>query len=288
MWCVGRWPQRQRARAKEASTEAGADREDMGESDEPPGPKRLVSLQVQVGRWIRGRVEIEGCPLPDDRLYDLELDVWWADEPAERGVARVGMIAPLAAFAGTFQSCSFRPLEGVVGRGRSVATVESVRFTGAIRLPVDAEVVERNTALLGEPRLLNDGPYDRGWVVRVRPVRPAEVAERLETAAAVRDRLAERIRVQHIRCWPQTPELELYEIGLECSAVLTQLNEALARRAPGDAVLLVTDDSTSPIEMVRWSDQTGHSVLAHRTEGSIHHFLVRKEAHPVPRRRGGG
>ena len=36
----------------------------------------------------------------------------------------------------------------------------------------------------------------------------------------------------------------------------------------------MTDDPTSPIEMVRWTDQTGHAVLAHRREGDLHQFLV--------------
>jgi glycine cleavage system H protein len=229
-------------------------------------------------------MEVDGCRLPEDRLYDLELDVWWAEGPGAPGTARVGVLAPLAAFAGPFRSVAFRPVEGVVGHGRSVATLESVRFTGAVRLPLDATVLERNEALVARPRLLNDAPYDDGWVVRVRAVR-AEDAGRLETAGAIAERLRERIVAQHIRCWPQTPELELYEIGLECSAVLTKLNEELVAQRAGEAVLLVTDDPTSPIEMVRWSDQTGHTLLAHRVEGPIHHFLVRKEAHPVPRPR---
>ena len=223
--------------------------------------------------------------LPEDRLYDLELDVWWASEPDHPEFARVGLIALLTAFAGPIRSLQFRPVDGVIGRGRSVATVESVRYTGAVRLPVDATVLERNEAVVQKPRLLNDAPYGDGWVVRVRAEHPGEARETLETAAAIAGRIEERIRGQHVRCWPQTPELELYEIGLECSAVLTSLNEELARRQPGEAVLLVTDDPTSPIEMTRWADQTGHSVLAHRREGAIHHFLVRKEAHPVPRRR---
>jgi glycine cleavage system H protein len=230
-------------------------------------------------------MEIDGCALPEDRLYDLEQDVWWAED-AEGGAARVGMLGTLAAFAGPFQSFAFRAVNGTVGRGRSVATVESFRYTGAVRLPVDAVVLERNEALVRRPRLLNDAPYGDGWVVRVRPIRPEEPAQRLETASAISARLTERIRVQRIRCWPVTPDLEMFEIGLECSAVLTKLNEELARRPAGDALLLVTDDPTSPIEMVRWSDQTGHSVLAHRREGPLHHFLVRKEAHPVPRVRG--
>jgi glycine cleavage system H protein len=231
-------------------------------------------------------VEIEGCALPEDRLYDLENDVWWVAEE-EGATARVGVLGTLSAFAGTFTSLSFRPVvEGVVARGRSVATVESVRFTGAIRLPVDAEILERNPSVSQRPRLLNDAPYGEGWVVRVRPVRPDDVPKYLERADQVAGRLSERIRTQRIRCWPATPDAELFEIGVECSAVLTMLNEELATHPANSHVLLVTDDPTSPIEMVRWSDQTGHTVRTHRREGNLHQFLVRKEAHPVPRRRG--
>ena len=231
-------------------------------------------------------MEIEGCALPEDRLYDLERDVWYLPEPTG-GLARVGLLGPLVWFAGRFQSVSFRPVVGKVGLGRSVATVESVRYTGAVRLPLDATVVDRNLALVENPRLLNDAPYGDGWVVRVH-AESDRLPTGLESAAAVAPRLADRIRTQRIRCWPQSPELELFEIGIECSAVLTMLNEELARRRSGDAVLLVTDDPTSPIEMERWSDQTGHRLLAHRREGNLHQFLVRKEAHPVPRRRPGG
>ncbi len=229
-------------------------------------------------------VQIDGCLLPEDRLYDLEHDVWFrADE--SRGTARVGLLGPLVWFAGPFRSVTYRDLNGPIARGRSVATVESVRYTGAVRLPVGGEVVERNPAIVERPRLLNDAPYDEGWVVRIRPATREPTPAGLETASAVAPRLAERIRVQRIRCWPQTPDLELYEIGIECSAILTMLNEELRERPAGTAVLLVTDDPTSPIEMVRWADQTGHRLLATRREANLYQFLVRKEARPVPRRR---
>ena len=231
-------------------------------------------------------MEIGGCPVPEDRLYDLENDVWYLPE-ASSGLARVGLIGPLVWFAGPFRTVSFRSVTGTVGRGRSIATVESTRYTGAVRLPLEATVVDRNLALVERPRLLNDSPYDDGWVVRVRAAEDRPAPSGLETAGAIAARLAERIRAQRIRCWPQTPDLELYEIGVECSAVLTMLNEELRGRPPGEAILLVTDDPTSPIEMERWSDQTGHRLLAHRREGDLHQFLVRKEAHPVPRKRPG-
>ncbi len=230
-------------------------------------------------------MDVLGCPLPEDRRYDVEQGVWWQDDP-EGGTGRIGLLASLSAFAGPIRELTFRPVAGPLPRGRSVATVESVRFTGAIRLPVDAEVVERNEELPRRPRLLNDRPYDEGWVVRARPARTGEAAATLGTAAEVRGRVEEEIRARRVRCWPLTPETELIEVGAECAAVLVRLNEELARRAPGEGLLLVTDDPTSPIEMVRWSDQTGEAVRAHRQEGELHQFLVEKLANPVPRRRG--
>ncbi len=245
-----------------------------------------MGVALYLHRGVAAPVDVGGCELPDDCLVDLEHDVWWRWEP-DGTTARVGLLATLAAFAGRFEAFSFRPVTGTISRGRSVATVESVRFTGAVRVPVDAEVVERNAALSERPRLLNDRPYSDGWVVRVRPVRADDPSRLLEAPAAVRVRLEETIRARSIRCWPRSPDAELVEIGAECSAVLARLNEELARRSSGETILLVTDDPTSPIEMIRWSDQTGHALLAHRAEGEVHRFLLEKLEHPVPRRRRG-
>jgi len=69
----------------------------------------------------------------------------------------------------------------------------------------------------------------------------------------------------------------MYEIGTECSAVLVRLNELLATTSVGDVVHLVTDDPTSYVEMVRWTDQTGQELVDWRQEGNLFHFIVRKE-----------
>jgi glycine cleavage system H protein len=228
-------------------------------------------------------VQVDGCDVPEDRLYEFDTDVWLRSDPD--GLATIGITQALASFAGRFQTVTFRDLAGPTERGRSVATLESVRFTGPVRLPVEATVVDRNAALLGRPKLLNDAPFTDGWVVRVRAARPGEAERLLETADRIRERLAARLRERRIRCLPAAPDVEMYEIGSECAAVLSRLTEEIGRRAPGEVVLLVTDDPTSPIELVRWSDQTGHSVLAHRVDDGLHRFLLRREPVPRPRRR---
>ncbi|MCI4330606.1 MAG: hypothetical protein L3K19_02010 [Thermoplasmata archaeon] len=229
-------------------------------------------------------MDVDGCPLPDDRLYDIERDVWLKPDPAD-GTATLGVTSVLASFAGRFVSIGFRPIEGVQALGRSVATVESVRYTGAVRLPVDAEVVERNRSLEARPRTINDAPYEQGWIARIRPFEPVRPGSGLAPAPEVREALRRKVAEWRVHCYPAMPDQELYEIGAECQAILARLDEALQQRPPGEVTLLVTDDATSPLEMVRWSDRTGHSVLHHRVDGNLHHFLVRREERPVPRRR---
>jgi glycine cleavage system H protein len=228
-------------------------------------------------------VDADGCPIPDDRRYDLDSDVWALEAPLD-GTVAIGLLAPLVSFAGKFTSVTFRDLEGPQPTGRSVATVESVRFTGAVRLPFDGTVVARNDALPRRPKLLNDSPYGDGWVVHVRPTELGAFA-RLPGAADVVDAVRRKVREMRIHCLPAAPDIEMFEIGAECQAILVRLDEEIARLPVDDVVHLVTDDATAPIEMVRWADRSGYPVLHGWSEGNLRHFLVRKVAAPVPWRR---
>jgi len=227
-------------------------------------------------------MDVLGCPVPDDCWVDIENDTWTRGE-ADGVTFTAGLLASQVAFAGRYTSVRFRDVDGVIDRGRSVATLESPRSTAPFRIPVTARVVARNETLATRPKLLNDSPYERGWIVRIAPSDPRDIPRLLARPAAVRDALAARITELRIHCYPAVPDLEMYEIGSECSATLAKLDEELVHRAADDVVLLVTDDPTSPVELVRWSDRTGHTVLHHRVEGNLHHFLIQKEAAPVPR-----
>ncbi|MGA7861037.1 MAG: sulfurtransferase TusA family protein [Thermoplasmata archaeon] len=227
-------------------------------------------------------MDVLGCPVPDDCWVDIENDTWTRVE-GDGVTFSAGVLASQAAFVGRYISVRFREVDGVLERERSVATLESLRSTAPFRIPVTARVIARNEALATRPKLLNDSPYEQGWVVRIAPSDPRDVPRWLARPEAVRDVLAARITERRIHCYPAVPDLEMYEIGSECSATLAKLDEELGHREAGDVVLLVTDDPTSPIELVRWADRTGHAVLHHRVEGNLHHFLIRKEAAPVPR-----
>jgi glycine cleavage system H protein len=53
--------------------------------------------------------------------------------------------------------------------GQECAVIESVKAAADIYCPVSGEVVEINEALLENPQLVNEDPYGKGWLFRIRP-----------------------------------------------------------------------------------------------------------------------
>ncbi len=60
-------------------------------------------------------------------------------------------------------------LENSFEAGQECAVVESVKAAADIYCPVSGEVVEINEQLLETPQLINDDPYGKGWLMRIRP-----------------------------------------------------------------------------------------------------------------------
>ena len=61
--------------------------------------------------------------------------------------------------------------------------VESVKAANDIFSPVDGEVVARNEDAVGAPETLNQSPYDRAWLVRVRVADPTQFESLMDAAA---------------------------------------------------------------------------------------------------------
>lgn len=52
--------------------------------------------------------------------------------------------------------------------GDETGVVESVKAASDIYSPVDGEVIEVNTQLDDTPELVNEDPYDRGWLFKLK------------------------------------------------------------------------------------------------------------------------
>ncbi len=56
-----------------------------------------------------------------------------------------------------------------VKAGETFGEIESVKATSDLYAGIDGDVVEVNQAVLDNPAIINDDPYDKGWIVKVRP-----------------------------------------------------------------------------------------------------------------------
>jgi len=62
------------------------------------------------------------------------------------------------------------------------AVVESVKAASDVYAPVAGEVSAINDALASTPELLNSDPYQAGWMWKLKPANPADVAALLDAA----------------------------------------------------------------------------------------------------------
>ena len=107
---------------------------------------------------------------------------WIRYEPA--GIATVG-ISSYAVEALT--DLVFMQLPAVgrkVKAGESFGEIESVKAVSDLYAPVSGEIVEVNAALPNQLETLGKDPYGEGWVVRIRPDNPAELAVLLDQSAS--------------------------------------------------------------------------------------------------------
>ncbi|HZD11907.1 MAG TPA: sulfurtransferase TusA family protein, partial [Candidatus Binatus sp.] len=106
--------------------------------------------------------------------------------------------------------------------------------------------------------------------------------EELSTARDMGESLIKRITEFHVRCFKLFPDHEMVEVGSECAAVLVRLNELIEKVPVGDVIHIVSDDPTSYVEMVAWSDRTRNELVDWRREDALYHFIVRKPASAFP------
>jgi glycine cleavage system H protein len=60
-------------------------------------------------------------------------------------------------------------------------TVEAVKTVSDLFMPVSGKIVEFNETLEDEPELVNENPYDDGWIIKIKMSNPEEADELLSS-----------------------------------------------------------------------------------------------------------
>jgi glycine cleavage system H protein len=69
-----------------------------------------------------------------------------------------------------------------VSAGEACAVVESVKAASDVYAPISGEVLEANGTLANAPETLNQDPYGKGWMFKLRPASAAELDKLLDAA----------------------------------------------------------------------------------------------------------
>lgn len=105
-----------------------------------------------------------------------------AGSTPDDGIVTIGITAHAADALGEIVYLELQPSEGeAVEAGEPCGEVESTKSVSDIYSPVSGEVTAINTAVVDEPKVINDDPYGEGWIFKVRV--SAEPADLLDSAA---------------------------------------------------------------------------------------------------------
>ena len=89
----------------------------------------------------------------------------WAKN--EDGTVTVGITAHAQDAMGDLVYVELPEVGQVVAAGDEAGVVESVKAASDIYAPVSGEIVEINEALEDEPELVNNAPYEGGWLFKI-------------------------------------------------------------------------------------------------------------------------
>ncbi|MEO5572564.1 MAG: glycine cleavage system protein GcvH [Bacteroidia bacterium] len=62
-------------------------------------------------------------------------------------------------------------------------SVEAVKTVSDLFMPVSGEILELNPELDSNPELVNNDPYEKGWMVKIKLTNPSDVSDLLKAEA---------------------------------------------------------------------------------------------------------
>ena len=101
--------------------------------------------------------------IPNDLRYTEEHE--WIR--VENEVATVGITNHAVDELGEIVFVDLPQIGAEIEQMVEFGSVESVKTVSSLYLPISGKIIEINEALSHNPNLINDSPYDEGWLVKV-------------------------------------------------------------------------------------------------------------------------
>jgi glycine cleavage system H protein len=115
--------------------------------------------------------------VPKDRYYTKEHE-WVFVEDGEK--ARVGITDYAQSELGDIVYVELPELNQEVEQNDTIANIESVKSVAPVYAPVSGKIVDINTELENSPELINEYPYEDGWIAVIEMRDPSEIEDLMD------------------------------------------------------------------------------------------------------------
>lgn len=117
---------------------------------------------------------------PNDLLYAKTHE--WTKVDTATKVATIGVSAFAVEALTDLVYIELPPVGKALKAGEPFGEIESVKAVSDLYSPVTGEVIEVNSALAGDLGALNEDPYAKGWMLKVRLTDEAPLAKLMSAA----------------------------------------------------------------------------------------------------------
>ncbi|EKT67022.1 glycine cleavage system protein GcvH [Providencia alcalifaciens] len=114
---------------------------------------------------------------PKELRYTREHE-WLRDEG--NGEFTVGITEHAQETLGDMVFVDLPNVGDVVSAGDDCAVVESVKAASDIYAPISGEIIAVNDALSDSPELVNESPYQEGWIFRIKMTDDSQLADLID------------------------------------------------------------------------------------------------------------
>jgi len=122
---------------------------------------------------------------PKELRYTEEHE--WVKKGNEKNVVLVGITDFAQSELGDIVYVEVDTVGDEINKDEIFGTVEAVKTTSELYMPVSGEVLEFNPAIDededDDPALINESPYDKGWIIKIRMTAPDEFEDLMDAEA---------------------------------------------------------------------------------------------------------
>jgi len=128
-------------------------------------------------------MEFEGYLFPDDLYYHKEH--FWARLAGD--IVTVGATDFAQKLAGQIVYVELPSTGRAVEQGKPCGSMESGKWVGRVYAPVSGKVESSNQDLEDSPELMNDSPYEKGWIFKIKSSNLQEELKNLMKIDSMKD-----------------------------------------------------------------------------------------------------